>query len=265
MKKFLAISLMALVLAATGCTVVSPDPGQEAVLVSKPILFGSGGVQDETVKTGRSFAAFTTEAIYVDVTPQAIEVSFDDLSSKDNILLDFETNVQIQVTNASHLYKTKGPKWFENNIVAPYRSLVRDAVKSAEMSALMSDPVTAAAVDKDVTEKLSLLAKEQLGDDVIIRGVSLGRAKPNPDVLTQMNLTAAEQQRAKTMVQAKLAETQRKEQQIAKAEADDAYRLRMSLTPEQYLRLQIANVQADACKASEKCVIAPPGSSILVQ
>ena len=265
MKKFLILAAMALSFAFTGCTVVSPDPGQEAVLVSKPILFGTGGVQDETVKTGRSFAAFTTEAIYVTTAPQNQEVSFDDLSSKDNILLDFETNVQFQVVKPAALYKAKGPQWFESNILAPYRSIVRDAVKSAEMTQLMSDPVTAANVDKNVTEALQKLATEQLGDTVVIKGVTLGRAKPNADVLKQMNLTAAEQQRAKTMVQAKLAEEQRKLQQIAKAEADDAYRQKMSLTPAQYLQLQITTMQAGACQNAKSCVIAPPGSTVLVQ
>lgn len=265
MKKFFVAILMAAVLATTGCSVVSPDPGQEAVLVAKPMIFGTGGVLDETVKPGREFVALTTEAIYVDVTPQNIPVNFDDLSSKDNILLDFETNIQLQVKNASQLYKTKGPDWFKNNIQANYRAIVRDAVKTKDMNELMSGQKTAQEVDADVTEKLIALVKEKLGDNVVVMDVSLGRAKPNPDVLQQMNLTAAEQQRAKTMVQADLAEQARKQQQISKAAADNAYRNEMLLSPEQYLRLQIANIQADACKASKSCIVAPPGTSVLVQ
>lgn len=261
MKTFFALLLVTLM---AGCTVVTPEVGQEAVLVDKPIFFGNGGVRDETVPTGREFVSFTTEAIYVSVVPTTIEVSFDDLSSKDNILLDFETNVQYQILDLSALYKEKGPKWFENNVFAQYRSIVRDAVKTIEMTDLMSNPTAAAAVDAAVTEKVAELVKDQ-GLPVKIIGVSLGRAKPNPNVLTQMNLTAAEQQRAKTMVQATLAEQQREAQQVAKAKADDAYRREMSLTPEQYLRLQISQIQADACRQSKSCVIAPPGTSVLVQ
>ena len=33
-----------LVVAASGCTVVSPNPGQKAVLIDKPWLFGHNGV-----------------------------------------------------------------------------------------------------------------------------------------------------------------------------------------------------------------------------
>ena len=50
-----------------GCTVVSPDVGQEAVLVDRPWIFGKGGVRlDDVRKTGRSYTWLSTEKIYVD-------------------------------------------------------------------------------------------------------------------------------------------------------------------------------------------------------
>lgn len=74
-----------------GCTVVKVDPGQEAVLIDRPRLFGEGGIRDETIKPGLAYTWLTTDAIVVDVSPQVLAVSFDDFSSSDNILLDFET------------------------------------------------------------------------------------------------------------------------------------------------------------------------------
>ncbi len=262
MKNFLVA--VALMFALVGCTVVEPGPSQVGVLMDKPYIFGTGGVRDEAVPAGREYTWFSTTPIYIEIVPQTQSVVFDDLSSRDNILLDFETSIQYQIIDAPKLVKTKGLEWFQHNVFTQYRSIVRDAVKTVDMSSLMSNPVAAAEVDATVTEKLSALIERE-NIPVRIINVSLGRAKPNPDVLQQMNLTAAEQQRAKTMVQAELAEVAREKQQRAKARADDAYRQEMGLTPEQYLTFQITNIQAEACKAASNCVVAPPGTSVLVK
>ena len=56
-----------------GCSVYSPDAGHEVVLVEKPLLLGHGGVDDEPVKTGRTFAAITTQGVDVYMQPQRFE------------------------------------------------------------------------------------------------------------------------------------------------------------------------------------------------
>ena len=56
-----------------GCSVYSPDAGHEVVLIEKPWFFGHGGVGDEPVKPGRTFAAFTTEGVDVYMQPQKYE------------------------------------------------------------------------------------------------------------------------------------------------------------------------------------------------
>jgi len=48
------------VVAMAACRTVAPDAGHEAVLVRKPLIFGSGGVDPAPVKTGRKYIAFTT-------------------------------------------------------------------------------------------------------------------------------------------------------------------------------------------------------------
>lgn len=78
-----------------------------------------------------------------------------------------------------------------------------------------------------------------------------------------MNETAAQQQRLRTLDAAKLAEDARKAEQESKAAADDAYRQKMGMSVEGYLQLQIAQIQADACKTAKQCVIAPPGSTVI--
>jgi len=118
---------------------------------------------------------------------------------------------------------------------------------------MMSDVEAATAVDKEVTDALQKLvvdAKLPLR----ILGVSLGRAQPNENVLAQMNETAAQQQRKKTLIEAEAAEIQRKKEQIAKADADNAYRNSIGLSPEQFIQLEQIKRYSEAC-AKSTCII----------
>ncbi|ATS92309.1 SPFH domain-containing protein [Stenotrophomonas phage vB_SmaS_DLP_5] len=265
MNKLLLMVLM-VVLALTGCTMVSPDPGQEAVLIDKPILFGDGGVRlDDVRPAGLTYTWWTTEKEYIDVTPQTVQVQFDDFSSSDNILLDFQTQIQYRITGSGVLLAKFGKDWFKNNVASQYAAIVRDQVKRYDMTKMMSDPNTASQIDTEVTKQVrELLAEQKI--PVEIMNVTLGKAKPNPNVLEQMNQTAAQQQRVKTLVEATNAENQREQEQLAKAKADNAYRQAMSLSPEMYLAREIAELNAEACKAAKGgCYMVPSGTSVLAK
>jgi regulator of protease activity HflC (stomatin/prohibitin superfamily) len=230
------------------------EPGQELVIVDKPYFFGHEGVRAETVKEGRVLLFRTSTVVPVRMTPSAVVVRFDDLSSADNILLDFESTIQFQFTNSVSLVKNFGAEgWFENNIERQFMAIVRDAVKKKTMTQMMSDVEAASAVDKEVTDALQKLvvdAKLPLR----ILGVSLGRAQPNENVLAQMNETAAQQQRKKTLIEAEAAEIQRKKEQIAKADADNAYRNSIGLSPEQFIQLEQIKRYSETC-AKSTCII----------
>jgi regulator of protease activity HflC (stomatin/prohibitin superfamily) len=195
----------------------------------------------------------------VNVTPQSTHVSFDDFSSHDNILLDFETTIQFQYTDSVKLIEKFGEQWFANNVARQYGAIVREAVKKRTMSDMMSDVNTATELDAEVTAALEKHIKEQ-GLPVRIIGVSLGRAKPNANVLAQMNETAAQQQRQKTLDAATEAENRREKEQIAKAKADNAYRNAMGLNPEEFVQLEKIKRYSEACmKAGNVCVIDASG------
>lgn len=263
MKHLPLAAAMASLLCA--CTVVSPDPGQQAVLVDKPVFFGKGGIRlDDVREPGRTYAWWTTSAVYVDVTPQTVQVAFDDFSSSDNILLDFSTQIQYRITAPALLLSGFGQDWFKNNVASQYAAIVRDQVKRYDMTRMMSDPDTARKIDDAVTESVRALVKEQRLP-IQIQNITLGRARPNTDVLQQMNLTAAQQQRVKTLVEATTAERQREQEQVAKADADNAYRNRMGLTPEQYLASQIAEINAEACAKAQACYMVPSGTSVIAK
>lgn len=155
----LAIGLAGLLCA---CTVVSPDPGQQAVLVDKPLFFGKGGIRlDDVRDPGRTYTWLTTSATYVDVTPQTVQVAFDDFSSSDNILLDFSTQIQYRITAPALLLSRFGQDWFKNNVASQYASIVRDQVKRYDMTKMMSDPDTARKIDDSVTQNVSALVRSK--------------------------------------------------------------------------------------------------------
>jgi len=257
-------TVLCLTLSSVGCTIAQPEPGDVAVYQDRPYLFGHEGIRAEVLTEGRDVTWPSTTIIYVTTAPQTLHVAFQDLSSMDNILLDFDTSVQLRIVDAADTLKRFGPLWWENNVVSPYNSIVRKAVKSEKMAQMMSDPVAAEKVDQEVTEQLRALIKAS-GIRVEVMAVNLGKAKPNENVLTQMNNTAAEQQRNLTLVAATIAEQQRKLEQEAKADADNAYRNKMGLSPEQYLARQLAEIQAEACKTAAACYLVPQGTNIVAK
>ena len=252
----IVLSVIGLVWGA-GMEGVIAKPGTEIVLIDRPILFGHEGVRPETVKPedGRVYVWNSTDSSNeITTTPQSISIAFSDLTSSDNILLDFESTVQYRVTSPITLVTKFGNKWFENNVRAQYSTLVRNAVKERNMSDMMSSAVVAQQVDDKVSAELKDLVKRN-NIPVEIISISLGRAKPNEKVLGQMNETAAQQQRFKTLAAATAAEGQREQEQKAKAKADQAYLNEMKMTPEQYIQLQSINQFADACRDAKACIL----------
>lgn len=242
---------------------ITVEPGHHAVIIDKPYFFGHEGVRDTPLTEGRTLVFKTTTAEIVRVTPLSHEVPVDDFSSRDNILLDFSTTIQFRVTNAVSLINNFGSGWFDNNIKLQYLAVVREAVKKKTMTQMMSDVASATDVDDEVTKGLEkIVEKSEL--PIQILGVSLGRAKPNEAVLTQMNETAAQQQRTKTLIEATAAERQREQEQIAKARADNAYRNAMQLTPEMFIQLEQIKMFSEACKYNTSTCIIGTGQPMVL-
>jgi hypothetical protein len=260
MKKLLiATSLLAL----TGCGYASPDAGQEGVLVRKPWFFGDGGVDPETVKTGSAVVAGSTDVIYIPVSPQAFDIGFNDLMPSNGIPLDFHTTVRVQVTDAAALVSkwngaAKNDKdelsnaWFWSNIHPQYANFVRQEVKNYDMASLAFNGAVVDAIDQKVQNKLADFIKRNKMP-VRLLGVTIGRASPPQAILNQRTETAAQQQREQTMIAQQKAEQARKGAELARAEADNAYRMQMQLSPEQYVQLKAIEMQRSAC-ANGTCI-----------
>ncbi len=252
-KMLVVVPVLLVVALAIGCRTVQPDAGHEAVLVRKPLLFGSGGVDPTPVKTGLKYVAFTTTGIDVNMQPMRIDVEFSDLMTMDGVPIDFHAVLTLQVSDSVKLVRDFGqdfvddkPGFWIRNLEQPYRTAVRDAVKAHGMNEMAIQATAAEAVDKVVTEHLLTIIKET-GVPVRLLDMSLGRANPPDAILHQRVETAAQEQRINTEKQKKLAEDQRKMAEESRAAADQAYNQKMGLNAEQYVALQAIQMQRDVC------------------
>jgi hypothetical protein len=130
MKRLILLSLILL----SGCTMVSPDPGVEAVLVSKPIIFGHGGIDPAPVKTGRTIVAITTDAWYVDMKPQQKDLKVEDMMSSDGVPLHFDAIIRYRVTDSVKLMTKFGPKYYENNVQQEFFNQIRQQIRQHGMN-----------------------------------------------------------------------------------------------------------------------------------
>jgi len=252
--KTFGVTAILSVVVLSACSTVQPDAGHEAVLVRKPLIFGSGGVDPTPVKTGLKYVAFTTEGIDVNMQPRRIDAEFTDLMTSDGVPIDFHAVISLQVIDSVKLVRDFGadmggnaaPGFWTRNLDQPFRTAVRDAVKKHGMNEMAIQATAADEVDNVVTEHLLNIVKET-GVPVKILDVSLGRANPPDAILHQRVETAAQEQRINTEKQKKLAEDQRKLAEESRAAADQAYNQKMGLNTEQYVALQAIQMQRDVC------------------
>ena len=246
----LLVALMTMALFAS-CTTVSPDYGQEGVKIHKPWFFGQGGVDMEPVETGLQYTWFSTDYVIVTMVPVKYDEPLDDVTSNDNTLLDFNTQIQIQVEDNKSpiLVKNYGTNFYENVIQEQYRNTVRSYISKYGPFDLMSnrevlDSINI-AVKNDMIAYIDDLSERSGELPIIVQNVLVGRAIPNAMQKEEMNRTAA-------ATQAKRTEESRREMLIAKeaaerqrAIADKAYQRELGLTTDQFIQLKAWEIIAE--------------------
>lgn len=246
----LLVALMTMALFAS-CTTVSPDYGQEGVKIHKPWFFGQGGVDMEPVETGLQYTWFSTDYVIVTMVPVKYDEPLDDVTSNDNTLLDFNTQIQIQVEDNKSpiLINNYGIHFYENVIQEQYRNTVRSYISKYGPFDLMSnrevlDSINI-AVKNDMIAYIDELSERSGELPIIVQNVLVGRAIPNAMQKEEMNRTAA-------ATQAKRTEESRKEMLIAKeaaerqrAIADKAYQKELGLTTDQFIQLKAWEIIAE--------------------
>ena len=246
MKKKPMLSVLSLCLMAglSSCINVAPGAGEEAVLIHKPYIFGHGGIDDKPVETGRQYEWFSTSYVIVSMLPQKFDEKLDDAASNDNTLLDFNTQIQLQVEDNKSpvLIKNYGKNWYVNVIQEVYRNTVRNYISKFGPFDLMSnrevlDSINF-AVKGDMERYIDELSAKSGELPIDVVNVVVGRAIPNEKQKAEMDNTAAATQAKRTeesrfeMLKAKeAAERQR-------AIADKAYQEEMGLSADQFIQLK---------------------------
>jgi len=242
--KTLIVVLAALVI--TGCSSYAPDAGHEVVLIEKPVIFGHGGVDSDPVKTGRTFAAITTDGIDVYMQPQKYETELPDTMTSDGVPITFHAIMVLKVIDSVSLIKNFGPEWYKNNMEEQFKTMVRQAVRKRGMNETAISTTALDAIDKEIHDELVAFIKQK-GLPVELVTMTVGRANPPDSVKNQRIETATQEQRIQTEQQKKLAEDQRAAAETSRARADNAYREAMQLSPQQFLQLETIKMQLEVC------------------
>ena len=236
-----------------------PTAGQEAVLVMRPILFGHGGVEPQPVKTGRTFVAWTTEVVYVDMQPRQYQVHFDDFMSSDGVPLDFDAVIRLQITDSVRLVRDFGTQWYEKNVQAEFANRVRQAVRKHGMNETAIDTKAIEDIDREVSVAMEAYLVEAKLPVKLIQ-MTVGKANPPDAIKTQRVETATQQQAVLTQKQRKLAEDARKEAEQSRANADQAYQDQMKLSTDQFVMLEWFKAFERVCGGG-KCTVVMNGSA----
>jgi len=251
------IVLLVVLLGTIGCSIASPDAGHQAVWVEKPWLFGHGGVDQNPVLPGRTFGAFSSDAIDVNMLPQRVDMEFDDMMTKSGVPVSFHVVATFTIIDSVKLVSKFGADYddktgwgfWNRNIDQPLRTAVRDSVKQRDMQEMAISQTAADAVGSEVSAA-AIKIVQQTGVPILFSAMNVGRVNPPDAIKNQRIETAAQEQRAITEQQTKLAEDQRKAAEQSRASADNAYREAMQLSPDQFLQLERIKMQRDVCTKS---------------
>jgi len=234
------------IIGMSSCSYVSVNGDEEAVLIMKPFFFGHGGVDETPVSSGRIMVAATTDDVIFKITPVAYAEKFENLISDDNVPLDFETHLTLRIHKGStpDLYKNFGADWYEHNVSPKFRSLVRDVVSAYKMQDLISSREILTAIDEKLFKSMETYFKA-IKIPVEIMQVTIGAATPPDEVLVETQKTAAQNQSILTQEARAKAELSRKQAEINKAIADEAYKQQMGMSISDYLELRQLEIEKE--------------------
>lgn len=248
MKKiiqFLFLAIIAMV-SLTSCHSVSPGAGQEAVLVYKPWFFGHGGVAEKPVTTGLTWCWWSTHSETFSVIPVQYNEGFKDIISLDNTPISLTAHALIQIIpgRTPYLYEHFGTHWYQNIIQKDFCNEVRNEISKYPMVQLTSKRSIYDNISKHIEAVLNKkIAKEKI--PIKLSKVIIDKAKPNQEVMEEYNHTASAIQKLQTEEANARMQEVRKVSEAKRAEADDAYRLRMGLNPDQYIRLRALEIEKE--------------------
>ena len=248
MKKFMYvfIGIICMIMTMTSCSFSRVDADEEAVLIEKPWFFGHGGVCETPITTGNTWTAWTTEVVRFKITPVQYDEKFADIMSSDNTPVDLTAHVLIQVNKGETpiLLKNFGENWYSNDIQKDLCNEVRNEISKYPMMELTCKRTIYDNASKQIEQVLiAKVQKERI--PITIMKVIIDKASPNAEVMEEYNKTAAQLQAKQTQMAAAQMQEFRKMAEMKRAEADDAYRVKMGLTPDQYIKLRAIEIEKE--------------------
>lgn len=251
---------------------ITTEPSHVTVIVDKPWFFGHGGVRPEVQKPGVSWYWVTTHGIHVPTYDFRADEGFDDLPTRKQSFIDFKSYLKIRITDPVKLVsefkytdweQTKWD-WYKHSIQEQYRTIVRNVAREYLMEDILTSPTAINEMEAKIRAEMDKLIKE-IGIPIQITDLSLGRASPNGPVMAEIDATASQQQRIKTEQARELAEKSKKDAEIARAEADNAYRTRMNLSSQEFVALEAVKRYSHACAQKDShCVIMTGQTPVVV-
>ncbi|MBA3753934.1 MAG: hypothetical protein H0X01_07335 [Nitrospira sp.] len=238
--------LVGFCVSASGCITPSIDAGHEGVLVSKPILFGHGGVDPTPATTGRALVAPTTEVIDVDIRPIQHSEHFDIISAE-NAPVSFDAFLIANVLEgrSPELISRFGPNWYANNVKEAFRTFVREEVQKYQLFELTTKPATRAKLQEAVEQEVRARLFDKPGLPIRLNRVVIGSILPPKSVLEQTAETIKQEQRKITMVEFQKAEEAREKAERQRGIADRAYREHLGLSAPEFVDLRRVEVQKE--------------------
>ena len=247
MKKCIYVLIMMLtVVMISSCSFSKVDADEEAVLIAKPWFFGHGGVYETPITTGNTWTAWTTEVIRFKTTPIQYDEKFTDIMSSDNTPVDLTAHVLIQINKGQTpvLLQNFGESWYENDIQKDLCNEVRNEISKYPMMELTCKRTIYDNASKQIEQVLiAKVQKERI--PITIMKVIIDKASPNQEVMEEYNKTAAQLQARQTQMAASQMQESRKIAETKRAEADDAYRVKMGLSPDQYIKLRAIEIEKE--------------------
>lgn len=244
-KIFSFISIM--MLSISSCSLCGVDGTEEGVFIKKPMFFGKGGVEMEALTEGAEWKVFTTDFVKYPSIPVKYTEVFNDVFCNDNTPLDLSAHITLEIEKgySPTLHVNYGPQWYDFVVKEAFRESVRNFISTYDMYTLTSNREVYEAIKVDITSKLETYfnkMSETKMFPVQIVNVIVDKAKPNDDVLVELNKTAAMIQAKQTQIQQQQMETERRKTEELRAKADKEYRVQMGLSPSEFIQLKTLEV-----------------------
>ena len=242
-KIFSFLMVIVTMITITSCQLCTVDGGEEGVFIKQPWFFGQGGVDEEPLTRGSAWKVFSTDYIVYSVVNNKYSVSFDDIATDEATPLDITAHLFLKIKEGKSpiLHKNYGPDWYERNIKEVFSKHVRNFVSMHDMRSLISERDIYEEIEQtlknDMTEYFIELSKAK-EFPVEVVNVVIDKAKPNNNVLDELNNTAIYMQQKQTEIMKQEMQRERKKTENLRALADKEYQLTMGFSPTQFIALR---------------------------